>query len=92
VPIEQYGDQIGCQIMPAIGGVGEIIEAWLGATLYHEYGLYPDEEPSLQVANLGQASKEGVVVDGVSPCLPPSDPIQCQTLTDGGVTVDAVHG
>jgi hypothetical protein len=33
--------------VPAIGGAGEIMEAWLGAVLFHEYGLYPDEEASL---------------------------------------------
>ena len=39
--------------MPAIGGTGEIVEAWLGATLFHEYGLYLGEEASLRVVDLG---------------------------------------
>ena len=69
MPIEQYGDHIGHQIVPTIGGAGEIIEAWLGAALFHEYDLYPGEEASLRVANLGQARKEGVVFDGVGPRL-----------------------
>ena len=58
--------------MPAIGDAGEIIEAWLEALLFHEYGLYPSEEASLWVTDLGQASKEGVVVNGVSPRPPMS--------------------
>jgi hypothetical protein len=37
----------------AIGGVGEINEAWLGAALFNEYGLYPYEKASLQVADVG---------------------------------------
>ena len=56
--------------MPTISGVGEIIEAWPGVVLFHEYVLYPYEEVSLQVADLGQASKEGVVVDSSGPVLP----------------------
>ena len=59
--------------MPTISGIGEI-EAWLGATLFHEYGLYPGEEASLRIDDLGQASKEGFVVNGVVP-----HPPQCQT-------------
>ena len=78
--------------MPTISGAGEIVEAWLGAMLFHEYGLYPGEEASLQVADLGQASKEGFVVDWVVPRPPASEPIQCHTPTNGGVTADAVHG
>jgi hypothetical protein len=54
--------------MLAIGGMGEIIEAWPGA------------------------SKEGVVVDEVIPHPLVSEPNQCQTLTDGGVTAAMVHG
>ena len=30
MPIEEYGDQIGHHIVPAIDGAGEIVEAWLG--------------------------------------------------------------
>jgi hypothetical protein len=30
VPIEEYADQIGCNIVPAIRDVGEIVEAWPG--------------------------------------------------------------
>ena len=52
MPIEQYGDQIGCQIVPTIGGVGEIIEVWLGPMGFLEYHWYPGEEASLQVAEL----------------------------------------
>ena len=59
--------------MPAISSVGEIIKAWLGAVLFHEYGLYPDEEASLWVTDLGQASKEGFIVDGVIPRPPSSE-------------------
>ena len=55
--------------MAPIGGAGGIIKAWLGAMLFHEYSLYPGEEESLRVAYLGQASKEGFVVDGVVPRL-----------------------
>jgi len=62
VPIEEYGDQIGRHIVPAIGGVGEIVEAWPGAVVFHEYGLYPGEQASLRIVNLGQPSKEGKVV------------------------------
>ena len=47
VPIEQYGDQIGRQIVPAIGGTGDIIEAWLGPMGFLEYYWYPGEEASL---------------------------------------------
>ena len=78
--------------MPAISDAIEIIEAWLGAMLFHEYSLYPSKEASLWVANLGQASKEGIVVDVVGPHPLVSDLIQCQTLTDGGVTADPAHG
>ena len=67
MPIEQYGDQIGHQIVPTIGGAGEIIEAWLGAALFHEYDLYPNEEASLWVTELGQARKEGIVVTDIVP-------------------------
>jgi hypothetical protein len=61
--------------VPAISGTGEIIEAWLEALLFHEYGLHPSEEASLQVVDMGQASKEGIVVDRVSPRPPTSKPI-----------------
>ena len=61
--------------MPAIGGAGEIIEAWLGAVLFHEYSLYPSEEASLWVAYLGQASKEVFIVNGVIPRRPTSESI-----------------
>ena len=65
VPIEEYGDQIGRHIVPAISGVGEIVEAWPGAVVFCEYGLYPGEQASLWVADLGQPSMEGEVVDEV---------------------------
>jgi hypothetical protein len=65
VPIEEYGDHIGHHIVPAIGGTGEMVEAWSGAMIFHEYGLYPDEQGRLRVADLGQPSKEGEVVDAV---------------------------
>jgi hypothetical protein len=65
VPIDEYGDQIGHHIMPAIGGVGKVIEAWPGAVIFHEQGLYPSEEASLRVADLGQLSKVGKVVDAI---------------------------
>ena len=61
--------------MPAISGAGKIIKAWPGAVLFHEYGLYLGKEASLWVAYLGQASKEGFVVDGVVPRPPASEPI-----------------
>ena len=79
--------------MSAIGGMGEIVDAWLGAMVFHEYGLYPGEQASLQVADLGQPSKEGEVVDTVirRPC-PASTPIHCHAPTDGGVAADAAHG
>jgi hypothetical protein len=51
--------------VPAIGGTGEMVEAWSGAMIFHEYGLYPDEQGRLRVADLGQPSKEGEVVDAV---------------------------
>jgi hypothetical protein len=51
--------------MPAISGVGEIVKAWLGAVVFREYGLYPNEQVSLRVIELGQPSKEGEVVDEV---------------------------
>ena len=63
--------------MPAIGGVGKIIEAWPGVVLFHEYVLYPYEEVSLQVADLGQASKDGFIVDGVVPRPPTFELILC---------------
>ena len=47
VPIEQYGDQIGRQIVPAIGGAGEIVEAWPGPVGFLKYHWYPSEEASL---------------------------------------------
>ena len=75
MPIEQYGNQIGRQILPAIGGAGEIIEAWPGPLGFLEYHWHLGEEASLWVADLGQASKEGVVVDEVSPCPLVSNPI-----------------
>ena len=59
--------------MPAIGGSGENVEAWPKALLFHEYSLYLGEEASLRVAKLGQASKEGFIVDGVIPCCPASE-------------------
>ena len=40
--------------------------------LFLEYSLYPGEEASLWVTDLGRASMEGVVVDGVGP-HPPVD-------------------
>ena len=49
--------------MPTIGSVGEIVEAWPGAVVFREYGLYPNEQASLWVVDLGQSSKEGEVVD-----------------------------
>ena len=36
VPIEEYGNQIGRHIVPAIGGIGEIIEASPRAMIFHE--------------------------------------------------------
>ena len=59
--------------MPAISGASEIIEAWPRAVLFHEYGLNPGEEARLWVADLGQASKEGFVVDEVISCPPISE-------------------
>jgi len=47
VPTEQYGDQIGHQIVPAIDGAGEIVEAWLGPMGFLEYHWYSGEEASL---------------------------------------------
>jgi hypothetical protein len=91
VPIEEYGDQIGRHIVPAIGGVGEIVEAWWGAMVFHKYGLYPSEQASLWVAKLGQPSKEGEVVDSVIQQTG-STLIHCHMLSDGGVTADAAHG
>ena len=72
MPIEQYGDQIGCQIVPAIEGAGEIVEAWPGPMVFLEYDWYPSEEESLQTTELGQASKEGVVVAEIVPPQPAS--------------------
>ena len=66
-PIEQFYDQIGHHIVPVIDGVGEIIEAWLGAMVICEYHWYPGEEASLQVIELGEASKEGIVVVEIVP-------------------------
>jgi hypothetical protein len=51
--------------VPAIGGVGEMVKAWLGAVVFCEYGLYPGEQASLWVVDVGQSSKEGEVVDEV---------------------------
>ena len=47
VPIEQYGNQIGHQIISTIGSKGEIIEAWLGHVDFLEYHWYPGEEAIL---------------------------------------------
>jgi hypothetical protein len=47
VPIEQYGNKIGRQIMLAISGADEIVEACPATVLFHEFGLYPSEEASL---------------------------------------------
>ena len=66
-------------MLPTIGGMGEIVKAWPGPVVFLEYDWYSSEEASLQVADLGLASKEGVVVDGVGPRPPVSKPIQCQT-------------
>ena len=49
-------------------GASETIEVGPRAMLFHKYGLYPGEEASLWVVYLGQASKEGFVVNGVVPC------------------------
>jgi hypothetical protein len=51
--------------MPIIGGASEIVEAWPRAMIFCEYGLYPMEQASLWVIDLGQPSKEGKVVDMV---------------------------
>jgi hypothetical protein len=40
-----------------------------GAVLFHEYGLYLGGEASLRVADLGQARKEGFIVEGSSHVL-----------------------
>ena len=53
VPIEQYGDQIGHHIVPAISDAGETIEAWSGPVVFLEYDWYPNEEASHWVAELG---------------------------------------
>ena len=58
--------------MPTISSAGGIVEAWLEATLFYEYGLYPGEETSLRVTDLGQASKDSIIVDRVGP-RPPVD-------------------
>jgi hypothetical protein len=91
VPIEEYGDQIGHHIVPTIGGAGEIVKAWPGAMVFHEYGLYPSEQAILWVAKLGQPSKEGEVVDVVVRRTR-SAPMHCHALSDGGVAADAAHG
>ena len=67
VPIEQYGDQIGHQIMPAISDTSEIVEAWSGPMVFLEYNWYPGEEASLWVVELGQASKESFIVVEIVP-------------------------
>jgi hypothetical protein len=50
-----------------MGSAGEIVEAWLGAVVIHKYHWYPGEEASLRVAELGEATKEGVVVVQIVP-------------------------
>ena len=60
--------------MPAMTGASETIEVGPRAMLFHKYGLYPGEEASLWVTDLGQASKEGFVVDGVVSRPPVSEP------------------
>ena len=39
------------------------MRVWPGAMVFREYGLYPGEQASLRVVDLGQSSKEGEVVD-----------------------------
>jgi hypothetical protein len=91
-PIEQYGDQIGHHIVPAIGYTGEIIEAWLGAVVIYEYHWYASEEASLWVAKLGEAGKEGIVVVEIVPRPHPVFAlVHCHAMTNGGVTTDATH-
>jgi hypothetical protein len=81
-PIEQYDNQIGCHITPAISGAGEIIEAWLGAVAICEYHWYLGEEASLRVTELGETSKEGIVVVGIIPRpYPTSAPVHCHATT-----------
>ena len=53
--------------MPAIGDAGEIIKAWPRHVGFLKYHWYPSEEASLQVAKLGQARKEGIVVADIVP-------------------------
>ena len=79
--------------MPAIGGVGEIVEAWLRAVVFCEYVLYPGEQASLRVVDLDQYSNEGKVVDEVvRRPHPTSAPTHCHTLTDGEVAIDVAYG
>jgi hypothetical protein len=74
------------------GGVGEIVEAWPGAVVILEYHWYPGEEASLWVAELGEATKEGIVVDEIIPRPRlASAPVHCHVTTDGGVGADATH-
>ena len=92
MPIEQYSDQIGCQIVPAIGSASEIVKAWLRTVVFLKYDWYPDEEASLRVTELGQASKEGVVVAEIVLPQPASALVQCHVPSDGGVAADKAHG
>ena len=78
--------------MPAISGPSEIIKAWLGTVVFLEYDLYPGEEASLRVAELGQASKEGIVVTEIIPPPTVFASVKCHAPTDGGVATDAAHG
>jgi hypothetical protein len=78
--------------MLTISGIGEIIEAWVGAVVISEYHWYPSEEANLCVAELGEASKEGVVVVKIVPRHQlMSAPVHYHMMTDGGVTTDAAH-
>ena len=56
--------------MPAIDGMGEIIEAWSEPVGFLEYHWCPGEEASLWVSELGQARKEGIVVADIVPPSP----------------------
>jgi len=58
--------------VPAISSASETVEAWLGPVVFLEYDWYPGEEASRWVAELGQASKEGIVVAEIVPPQPTS--------------------
>jgi hypothetical protein len=78
--------------VPFRGGAGELDDAWPGHGLpFTKDDSQPGDEAGLRVADLDQASKEGVVAIGVVSLHVVGEPLYCEAPADGRVAAHRAH-